>query len=96
MVTGSSGSPVMLTGSTCANCLVLIFQAIGNPAANGGGGTYLSQATADGSGNWQAVLPAGLARHDVSLVTQKVPTTVSIDTSEMSPLSNIYLPFLRR
>ena len=41
VVTGSSGSPVMLTGSTCANCRVLIFQAIGNPAANGGGGDRL-------------------------------------------------------
>jgi CSLREA domain-containing protein len=96
VITGSSGSPVMLTGSTCANCRVLIFRAIGNPAANGGGGTYLSQATANAAGVWSATLPAGLARHDVSLVAQKTPMADAVDTSEMSALINLFLPFLRR
>jgi parallel beta-helix repeat protein len=100
VITASSGNPVTITGTTCANCNVVICRAIGNPAANGGGGTYLSQTLANGSGIWSATLPAGVTPNQVTLLAQKRIAGSYEDTSEMSPIYNpiysIYLPLIIR
>jgi CSLREA domain-containing protein len=98
VITSASGNPVKIIGTTCANCVVLVYHAVGNPAANGSGGDFLSETTANGSGIWSAILPAGLTRNDVTLVAQHLLTGFTGDTSEMSSVNNyrIYLPLVRR
>jgi CSLREA domain-containing protein len=98
VITSASGNPVTIHGTTCANCVVHVYHAVGNPAANGGGGDYLSETTANGSGLWSAILPAGLTRNDITLVALKITSTFIGDSSEMSPINNykIYLPLVRR
>ncbi len=96
VITASSGTPVTITGSACANCNVIIYRAIGNPAAGGGGGTYLGETSSNGSGSWSATLPAGVTRSQVSLVAQKLTTIFTGDTSEMSPVHWLYLPLMIR
>lgn len=76
----ASGSSV--SGSACANCFVHIYQAVGNPAAIGGGGFYLTAISADGIGNWSTVLPSGLTSTQVSLVAADAAGNMS----EMSPV----------
>jgi len=94
VITASSGNPVTITGSACANCNVIIYRAIGNPAAGGGGGTPIGQTSSNGSGLWSATLPAGVTRSQVSLVAQKPATVFTGDTSEMSPVYWLYLPII--
>jgi hypothetical protein len=96
LITSAGGSPVTIQGTTCANCVVLIYHAIGNPAANAGGGDFLSETSANGSGVWSVTLPAGLTWSDVTMVAQ---TGIGPgDSSEMSPVNihKIYLPLVKR
>ncbi len=98
VITSASGSPVTLEGTVCAACKVLVYRAIGNPADNGSGGDYMTEVTADGSGNWSVTLPYGLTRNDVTLVAQNPLTTFTGDTSEMSPAQGyrVYLPVVKK
>lgn len=85
VITGSSGSN--LSGTTCANCEVYIYEAVGNPRASGGGGVLRYRTLADGTGNWSAALPSGLNRYNVTLVACDGPCrSLAGNTSEMSPL----------
>jgi hypothetical protein len=97
-ITSVSGtSPQVLHGTTCANCQVSLIRAFGsNPAANGGGGSFISYWTADASGNWTATLPAGITRWDVSVISQGVVGSVGRSTSEMSPIYRAFLPLAVR
>lgn len=92
VITDGSGNDIK--GTTCANCTVRIYRAIGNPAAPGGGGAYLQSATANGLGDWSATLPAGTVGSDVAVQAQD---SIS-NTSEMSPrpLRAVYLPLVLR
>jgi hypothetical protein len=93
VITSASGTPVTLNGTAPAGCAILIYRAIGNPAAPGGGGLIIGSTVANGSGNWSATLPAGVGRNDVTLQTFNASTG---NTSEMSPRPVLYLPLIRR
>ncbi len=97
VITTANGSNI--GGTVCASCTVWIYEAFGNPAGNGGGGAYLTNTSADPSGNWNAALPGGLTAADVTLIAQGGgPNNVS----EMSPIyvagggHRVYLPVVRR
>lgn len=93
VITGGSGSAV--SGTACANCTVYILRAIGNPAAPGGGGIYLTEVTADGSGHWNAALTGGVTSKDVSLGACQFPCDLTGgNTSEMSPRWLLSLPLI--
>jgi len=80
VVTASSGS--LVEGFTCPNCAVFAYQAIGDPAAPGGGVIIATNTFANSSGEWSVNLPNGLTRLDVSFMTFS-PTLHA--SSEMSP-----------
>ncbi len=88
VMTTANGSSI--AGTACSNCTVLIYRATRNPAAKGGGGTLLTQVTANGAGNWAASLPSGLTAGDVTLVACDGSPTYN--TSEMSPRLQVFLP----
>jgi hypothetical protein len=92
VITAGSGS--VITGTACNNCKVLIYQAIGNPGAPGGGGINITNINANGSGNWSVALPFSLTRADVSLVACESPCGFSANTSEMSPRLRVFLPLV--
>jgi len=90
VITAQSGSTI--TGTACANCYVIIYEAVGNPTSNGGGGTRLSIVQADGSGLWSKALPGGRTAPDVAMQAQ----APNGDTSEFSPRGpgRLYLPLI--
>ena len=89
----SFSSGQLITGTSCAECLVSVYEAIGNPAANGGGGRKTSQSVwADSSGVWTMTLPITLTRASITLQAWKI----ALGSSEMSPRPVIYLPVVLR
>jgi parallel beta-helix repeat protein len=82
----------VLTGTACAGCKVLIYQAEGNPATPGGGGTYWMETVADSSGNWSAALSPGSTGRAISLQACEAPCSMIGNVSEMSPLWRVFLP----
>jgi Right handed beta helix region len=90
VITASAGG--VITGTVCANCTVYVYQAIGNPAAAGGGGDYLQAAFADGTGHWSTTLTGGMTRLSVTLQAYDNAS----NTSEFSPRPIVYLPLVRR
>jgi hypothetical protein len=85
----TDASTNLITGTACVNCYVFIFKAIGDPSRPGGGGTYLMNTLASGSGVWVATLPMGMTRNDVTLTAVGVNATY--DSSEMSPRDDIFM-----
>jgi len=85
-----------LTGTACANCTVLVYLALGNPAAPGGGGIELDKTSADGAGHWHITLGGGRSRLDVSLQTCQGLCLPGSNTSELSPRPLLYLPLVTR
>jgi hypothetical protein len=83
-------------GTACADCRVWVYQAVGNPAKPGGGGSFLTQTVANGVGIWIATLPAGLTSRDVSLQACEPPCDPTGNSSEMSPRPVLYLPEVSR
>jgi parallel beta-helix repeat protein len=94
VITGASGSNI--SGTTCNNCVVVIYSAIGNPAAVGGGGQYLQFVFADSSGNWNTALSGGLTAVNVTMTSCDGACGIGSNTSEMSPRPTTYLPIVRR
>jgi len=91
VVTAASGN--LIQGTTCPNCAVYIYRAIGNPAQPHGGGVFLSINTfANGSGQWGATLPAGVTAADITLTA----FNAAGDSSEMSPRPQMFLPLIGR
>jgi parallel beta-helix repeat protein len=87
----SSGQ--LITGTSCAECQVSAYEAIGNPAANGGGGRKTSLSVwADSSGVWTMTLPITLTRASITLQAWKI----ALGSSEMSPRPVVYLPVVLR
>ena len=91
--------PGSFTGMACPGCMVKFFSVIGDPTANGGGGTYLEYVTADMvTGDFSYTFPPG-----VTAVTMQAcePT---YNCSEFSPsvvntsapAIRIYLPMIAR
>lgn len=78
-VTTINGSTV--TGKTCDNCKVIVYKAIGDPTANGGGGTYSSELQADGGGNWSTPLNGGLTVSNTTFMSRDIDGS----HSEFSP-----------
>src|SRR5579859_120690 len=85
------GDSAVVTGTACANCAVNIYAASGNAAANGGGGTLLQGALADGAGNWSTTLIDGYSLGGVAFQACSSPcsfgggTGTHSDTSEIGP-----------
>ena len=96
VITSSAGT--VITGTACANCSVLIYNAYGNPAAGYGGGYYVQTVVANGAGQWTAPLVGGLHHQDVSLVACQSPCSFASNTSEMSPriIFRLFLPLVQR
>ena len=82
VITSANGSNIV--GTTCGFCRVDVYQAAGNPAADGGGGVYLQTSFADTVGDWIATLPAGLTASDITMVA--TDHNGNGNSSEMSPL----------
>jgi parallel beta-helix repeat protein len=76
-------------GTACGQCFVDIYQAIGNPAAPGGGGAYILSSRANANGDWFATLPIGMTASDITMVATD---SVFGNSSEMSPRSTIETP----
>ncbi len=75
----------MLTGGfagyACLGCVVNFYLPIGNPTANGGGGTYLDSTSASSTtGDFAYTFPAG-----VTAVTMQACASTAWDCSELSP-----------
>jgi hypothetical protein len=90
VLTSTAGN--VLTGTACVGCKVLVFRAEGNPATPGGGGTYLMETVADGSGSWSATLSPGSTGSAISLQACEAPCFMTGNVSEMSPLWRLFLP----
>ncbi|MBN2256853.1 MAG: right-handed parallel beta-helix repeat-containing protein [Anaerolineaceae bacterium] len=88
----TSFNATTLSGTVCNNCEVYLYEAIGNPAADGGGGLFLAKTTATGT-TWTASLPGGYRALDLTFVAFDPATG---NTSEMSPLLHSYLPMILR
>lgn len=89
VITSSSGSTI--TGTACV-CNVHIYEAVGDPAAPGGGGVLVETVPADSGGNWNATLPDGLTRLDVTTMA----VDFSLNSSEMAPRPQVFMPLIRR
>ena len=84
----------LISGKSCPGCGVYILRSVGNPAANGGGcNRSMGYADADGSGVWSFTLPVNTGAGQVTLMAAGPGIN---GTSELSPLSMIYLPLVRR
>jgi len=88
VINASAGS--IVTGTACANCRVVLYRAVGDPARPGGGGVYISRVTAGASGVWTATLPTGLTSANIIVQTQDV----GYNTSELSPRPVVYVPLV--
>jgi hypothetical protein len=86
----------VIGGLACPGTLVYVYQAIGNPAAKGGGGSLLGASEpADISGSWVYTLPASVRPVDVALLAAG-PAGSSIGSSEMSPHMQVLMPLIQR
>jgi hypothetical protein len=98
LITALAGNTV--TGTACANCTVVVYEAIGNPGGPGGGGQMLGQTVANAGGVWSlSGLPAGLTQFDLTATACYGGfggCSVSGNTSEMSPLWQLNLPIVLR
>jgi parallel beta-helix repeat protein len=88
------------SGVACPGCVVRVYQSVGNPIANYGGGTFLALVNADATtGDFNYTFPPG-----VPAVTMVACTPISYDCSEMSPsventaapLLKVFLPLARK
>jgi len=91
-ITAHAGSVV--TGTACANCLVLFYDALGDPTAPGGGADFFISTVANGSGQWSYTLPGGRTAYDITLQARNAAGA----SSEMSPKipGRLYLPLITR
>ncbi len=77
-----------------------IYQAVGNPIANGGGANWVGnyEITANASGVWSTALGNGLLPTNVTLQTCEAPCGEFSNTSEFSPVyrgsGKVYLPLV--
>jgi hypothetical protein len=92
----TASSATVITGTTCANCWVWVYRALGNPAAPKGGIVRITGALADGSGIWHSTLPVGLTRWDLAVQADQSPLGGGSNTSEVSPLGHAFAPILIR
>jgi hypothetical protein len=89
-VTGFTATTV--SGTVCNNCTVGVFRAFYNPAANGGGVSYLTSTIASGT-TWTITIPTGYDLGDLTFLAYDVNTD---NTSEMSPRPLAFLPMVFR
>lgn len=99
----SNGPNVTIAGAACANCYVYIYAARGNPAAAGGGGWLIRDATADSAGQWSlTVSSSSIAPRVPALVPSSFsahvydPTLNIEGTFEMSQRPQVFLPLILR
>jgi parallel beta-helix repeat protein len=94
VLAGAAGDPLVITGTACANCQVIIYRALGDPAKPGGGGEFMGWAGVDASGNFSAPLTfwPDVTERDLTFQTWSLTSEVS----ELSPRPILYLPLLKR
>ncbi len=61
-IVGAGSGNVALTGSACAACTVSLYRVAADPSGHGEGLDYITTATADGGGNWNATLPLAIGQ----------------------------------
>lgn len=99
-VTMTSGT--IITGTTCADCFILVFEAKGDPTADGGGGIYRDITFSDASGDWSYDLASeGMELRPVSFMAfSGPPSSEMVDSSPLSPVTQvgygIYLPMVTK
>jgi hypothetical protein len=85
VITATSGS--VISGTTCANCTVFVYQRYGDPTANMGGAQFSGgTGVANGAGDFALTLPSGLTVLQVTLQTCQSPCNLTSNTSEFSPV----------
>lgn len=83
-VTNVVGNTVQ--GVACASCTIEVYQAIGNPRGNGGGGIHFGTIAANGVAAWSADLGSyGLTPATAAFIARDA----SGNTSEMSPIVSV-------
>ena len=96
----ASASGNTIRGTSCPDCLVIVYRAIGNPALPGGGGRQASPGLwvpADATGQFAIILPGGWRAGDVTLVACQ-PGDACLNhqagaaTSIMSPRPVLFMP----
>ncbi len=98
-VTVTNGT--VITGTVCASCYVLVYEALGDPTANGGGGIYRDVIPSDANGIWSIDLASiGLEQRPVSFVAVDNSGPSNNETSPFSPVTQVgyavYLPMIVR
>ena len=95
----TNGITPTIAGTACANCLVYLYAALGNPAAPGGGGLQLGSTMANGAGQWSLVASPTITP-SVPILAPSAFTAHVIDpggsTYEMRPRPQRFLPLIRR
>ncbi|MBK7147057.1 MAG: hypothetical protein IPH76_18390 [Xanthomonadales bacterium] len=61
-IVGAGSGNVALTGSACAGCTVSLYRVAADPSGHGEGLDYITTATADGGGNWNAIVPLAIGQ----------------------------------
>jgi parallel beta-helix repeat protein len=97
-ITSASGN--IVHGTSCADCLVMVYQAIGNPALPGGGGRQASPGLwvpTDSGGHFTVTLPDGWRSGDITLIACQpgdacLSHQAGAATSAMSPRPVLFLP----
>ena len=95
----TNGITPTIAGTACANCLVYLYAALGNPAAPGGGGLQLGTTVANGAGQWSLTASPTITT-TVPVLAPSAFTAHVIDpagsTYEMRPRPQLFLPLIRR
>lgn len=91
----------VITGTACGSCVILVYEAAGDPTQAGGGGTYRDFALSDASGAWSVDLAMlGLEWRPVTFMalTGFPGLTPDVDSSPLSPVIQLgyalYLPLV--
>ncbi len=94
-------SGTVITGTACGPCVVVVYEATGDPTQNGGGGSYRGFTVSDATGVWSVDLAAmGLELRPVSFMTLTgfPGLTSDVDSSPLSPITQLgyalYLPLV--
>lgn len=59
-IAGAGSGNVTVAGTACGNCSVYLYRVAADPSGHGEGLDYITTATADGGGNWNATVPLAI------------------------------------
>jgi hypothetical protein len=87
VITGFDATHVW--GTACNNCNIYLYQALGNPGFDGGGGIFLDWTSATGT-SWNTLIPSGWKVSDLTWVA----VDAAGNTSEMLPRFLMFQPMI--